>query len=153
MIGLAQLLFTLMARTITKHTMDLTMVIYLLQSKFKKPDKECVLMFLLFDKIISANYLSTKYLFDKKIVDQKLSTKICRPKFVDQILSTKVLVDKNLSTNDMLTIFPLSSTTEAHRGFVSMNVQCEGNYLNVSYLSVLPPNWLLRKGKSLNYTF
>ena len=44
------------------------------------------------DKIISANYLSTKYLFDKKIVDQKLSTKICRPKFVD----------KNLSTNDMI---------------------------------------------------
>ena len=79
------------------------MVIYLLQSKFKKPDKERVLMFLLFDKIISTNYLSTKYLFDKKIVDQKLSTKICRPKFVDQILSTKVLADKNLSTNDMIT--------------------------------------------------
>ena len=46
------------------------------------------------DKIISANYLSTKCLFDKKIVDQKLSTKICRPEFVDQILSTKVLVDQ-----------------------------------------------------------
>ena len=104
MIGLAQLLFTLIARTVTNHTMNLTMVIYLLQSKFKKPDKERVLMFLLFDKIISVNYLSTKYLFDKKIVDQKLSTKICRPKFVDQILSTKVLVDKNLSTNDMITV-------------------------------------------------
>ena len=58
----------------------------------------------LVDKIISANYLSIKYLFDKKVVDQKLSTKICRPKFVDQILSTKVLVDKNLSTNDMITL-------------------------------------------------
>ena len=46
------------------------------------------------DKIISANYLSTKCLFDKKIVDQKLSTKICRPEFVDQILSTKVLFDQ-----------------------------------------------------------
>ena len=51
------------------------------------------------DKIISVNYLSTKYLFDKKIVDQKLSTKV----LVDKNLSTKVLVDKNLSTNDMIT--------------------------------------------------
>ena len=45
-------------------------------------------------KIISANYLSTKYLFDKKIVDQELSTKICRPKFVDQILSTNDMITK-----------------------------------------------------------
>ena len=44
------------------------------------------------DKIISANYLSTKCLFDKKIVDQKLSTKICRPEFVDQILSTNDMI-------------------------------------------------------------
>ena len=82
-IGLAQLLFTLMASTITKHTMDLTMVIYLLQGKFKKPDKERVLLFLLFDK-----NLSTKYLFDKKIVDQ------------------------NLSTNDMITLLSISVRIE-----------------------------------------
>ena len=55
------------------------------------------------DKIISTNYLSMKYLFGKNIINQKLSTKSCRQKFVDQILSTKVLVDKNFSTNDMIT--------------------------------------------------
>ena len=46
------------------------------------------------DKIISANYLSTKYLFDKKIVDQNSSTKFCRQKCLSTKICRQKFIDK-----------------------------------------------------------